>query len=72
LVKNGLGVDGVRPGGPAFKAGIIKGDKITAINGEPVTNIYDYMFRLSKLKPQSVANVEVERKGKKEVLLVKL
>jgi aminopeptidase YwaD len=72
LVTNGLGVDGVRMNGPAQKAGIRKGDKITAINGEPVTNIYDYMYRLAKLKPQTIANVEVERNGKKEVFLVVL
>lgn len=72
VVKDGLGIDGVRNGGPADKGGIKKGDKITAINGEPVTNIYDYMFRLSKLKPQSTAIVEIMRNGTKEVLLIQL
>jgi aminopeptidase YwaD len=72
LVKNGLGIDGVRMNGPAQKAGIRKGDKITAINGEVVTNVYDYMLRLSKLKPQTNVSVEVERNGKKEVFLVAL
>lgn len=70
--KNGLGVDGVRKDGPAAKGGMQKGDKITAINGDSVTNIYDYMLRLQKLKPQTTAIVEVERNKKKEVLLIQL
>ncbi len=70
--KNGLGVDGVRKGAPAERGGILKGDKITAINGEPVTNIYDYMFRMSKLKPGTTAVVEVERHSQKMVLLIQL
>ncbi|MBI9069602.1 MAG: M28 family peptidase, partial [Salinivirgaceae bacterium] len=72
MKKNGLGIDGVRKGGPADKGGILKGDKITAINGEKVTNIYDYMFRLSKLKPETTAIIEIERNNKKEVLLIQL
>jgi membrane-associated protease RseP (regulator of RpoE activity) len=70
--KNGLGIDGVRPGGLADKNGLLKGDKITSINGEPVTNIYDYMYRMAKLKTGTTAVVEFERKGKKEVVLILL
>lgn len=72
IVQNGLGIDGVRKGGPADKGGILKGDIITAINGESVSNIYDYMFRLSKLKAGTTAIIEVERNKKKEVLLIQL
>lgn len=70
--KNGLGIDGVRQGGRADKGGLLKGDKITAINGEPVTNIYDYMYRMSKLKLGTTAVVEIERNNKKEVVLIQL
>jgi len=72
VTKNGLGIDGVRVGGPAEKGGILKGDKIISINGAEVTNIYDYMYRLSKLKPATVAAIEIERAGKKQVLLIQL
>jgi hypothetical protein len=68
--NDGLRVDGVRKGGPAELAGIIKGDKIVSIEGQPVTNIYDYMARLGKLKPGQVASVEIIRAGKKQVLIV--
>jgi aminopeptidase YwaD len=72
IQKNGLGIDGVRKDGPAEKGGIIKGDIITAINGVSVSNIYDYMLRLSKLKPGTTAIVEIERNNKKKVLLIQL
>jgi len=70
--KGGLGVDGVRPGGPADRGGMLKGDIITKINNDQVTNIYDYMFRLSKLKAGKTISVEVLRNGAKEVLLIQL
>lgn len=68
--NNGLRVDGVRKGGPADKAGIIKGDRVISIEGQPVTNIYDYMARLGKLKPGQVASVEIIRGDKKQILIV--
>jgi Zn-dependent M28 family amino/carboxypeptidase len=68
--NNGLRVDGVRKGGPADKAGITKGDRVISIEGQPVTNIYDYMARLGKIKPGQVASVEIVRDGKKQILIV--
>jgi len=68
--NNGLRVDGVRKGGPADKAGIIKGDRVISIEGQPVTNIYDYMARLGKLKPGQVASVEIIRNEVKQILIV--
>ena len=70
--KKGLGVDGVRKDGPADRGGIKKGDLIVAMNGQLVTNIYDYMSRLQKLKHGQTVIVEVIRNGKKEVLLIQL
>lgn len=69
---NGLGVDGVRNGGPAARAGILKGDVITAMNGFTVGNIYEYMARLNSLTAGETVIVEVMREGKKLVLLVLL
>ena len=71
-VNNGLGVDGVRKGGPADLAGIKKGDRLIAIDGQPVTNIYDYMTRLGKLKPGQIVSIELIRNEKKEIILVQL
>jgi len=68
----GLAVDGVRPGGPAENGGMKKGDIIVAIEDEPVTSIYDYMYRLAKCEKGQRIVIEVERNGKKEKLLVEL
>ncbi|MCD6091283.1 MAG: M20/M25/M40 family metallo-hydrolase [Bacteroidales bacterium] len=70
--NNGLGVDGIRKGGPAEGAGMKKGDRIVAINGLPVTNIYEYMSRLNKLEAGTTVTVDVIRNNEKVVLLVHL
>jgi hypothetical protein len=71
-VKNGLRADLVTPGRPADLGGMKKGDIITSINGKPVTNIEDYMFRLSQLKRGETITVEVLRNDKKIELLIQL
>ena len=70
--NNGLGVDFVSPDRPAANGGMKKGDVITAINGKPVNNIQDYMYRLSQLDFGQTISVEVRRNGKKEVLIIQL
>lgn len=70
--KQGLRIDGVTKGGPADKAGMLKGDIVVSINGMKVENIYDYMARLQKLKLGTTISVEVIRGGKNEVLIVQL
>ncbi len=71
-VKNGLRADFVTPGKPAALAGMVKGDIIVAIEEKPVSNIEDYMFRLSQLKPGQAVTVEVVRNGKHELLIIQL
>jgi len=68
----GLPVDGVNKDGPAYKGGMKKGDIITAIDGEKVGDIYDYMARLKKLAPGQTITVDVDRDGEKEVLIIQL
>ena len=70
--KKGLRIDGVTKDGPADKGGMKKGDIITAINGMPVGDIYEYMSRLKKLKHGMTVNVEVIRDGKNEILVIQL
>ncbi len=70
--NDGLGVGDVTPGGPASIAGMKKGDKIVSIEGMPVTNIYDYMARLKKLKPGQRVSVDIMRDGEKVILMVLL
>ena len=70
--SRGLGVDMVMPGGHAEKGGMQNGDVITALNGMPVGNIYDYMNRLTKLKAGQLVTVDIIRDNKKKVLLIHL
>jgi len=72
IVKNGLRADFVTPGKPAALGGMQKGDIITFINGKPVNNIQDYMFRMGQLKHGETISVEVLRNDKKVVLLIQL
>ena len=70
--NNGLKAIGVTENNPAYRAGMKSGDIITAINGKPVKNIQDYMFRLSELKPGKTVSVEILRGEQKMVLVVQL
>jgi Zn-dependent M28 family amino/carboxypeptidase len=70
--KNGLRADLITPGRPAAVGGMKKGDIITSINGKPVNNIQDYMYRMGQLKHGETISVEVLRNGKTEVLLIQL
>ena len=68
----GLRVDGVINNKPANRAGMEKGDVIVAMDGKPVKNIYDYMYRLEECKPGQRINIDVLRNGKKITLVVDL
>jgi C-terminal processing protease CtpA/Prc len=70
--ENGLGVGAVTPDRPAAKAGMLKNDRIIAIDGKAVKNIYDYMNRLKKLEAGQIISVDVVRDDKQIVLLVQL
>jgi len=69
-VENGLAVDGVRPGGPAEIAGIIKGDVIYEIGEFEIENIYDYMESLSKFKKGQKVEIQIVRDDEPMILVV--
>ncbi|MBE9511239.1 MAG: M20/M25/M40 family metallo-hydrolase [Bacteroidetes bacterium] len=71
-VKNGLRADFVLADRPADKGGMEDGDIIIAINGKAIKNIYDYMYRLEKLKQGQTITIEVIRDNEKKVLLIQL
>lgn len=72
LEKRGMRIDGVTKDKPAYKAGMKKGDIITAIEGKPVKNIYDYMARLQTLEAGTRVSVDIIRGDKETVLIVEL
>jgi S1-C subfamily serine protease len=53
----GLLLGGVTGGGPAEKAGLMKGDIIIEIAGQTIANIYDYTFALELLKVNTPVKV---------------
>jgi aminopeptidase YwaD len=72
MEKRGMRIDAVTKGKPAEKAGMLKGDIITAIDGKTVGNIYDYMNRLQTLKEGQMISIDVLRNGNPLVLIVQL
>jgi Zn-dependent M28 family amino/carboxypeptidase len=61
----GLLLAGVVGGGPAEKAGLMKGDIIIEIAGQSITNIYDYTFALELLKADTPVKVVFTRNGQR-------
>jgi len=59
--KTGMLLAGVREGGPAAKAGLMKGDRIIELAGREVRDIYDLMYILRESRPGESGNVVVER-----------
>jgi len=61
--ERGAVVGDVLPGSPAAEAGLEKGDRIIAWNGEELANIFGYMQALSGHKPGDRVTLGVERGG---------
>jgi hypothetical protein len=70
--NKGLRVDGTRKDGPADLGGIKRGDVITAINGEKIANINEYMEILKKLETGQRIMVDVNRAGEIIILTIQL
>ncbi len=66
----GLKLDGVRPDGPAARAGLARGDVIVKVGPHEIGNIHDYMFVFGELEPGREVVIEVERDGKRISLKV--
>jgi hypothetical protein len=61
----GLLLGGVTGGGPADRAGLLKGDIIVEIAGQTIANIYDYTYALELLKADTPVKVVYTRNGEK-------
>ena len=68
----GMRVEFVTPGKPADIGGMKKGDIILYVDGKPINNVYDYMFRLQKLNRGQQVIVTVNRNGTNLDLLIQL
>ncbi|MBX2891880.1 MAG: M20/M25/M40 family metallo-hydrolase [Saprospiraceae bacterium] len=66
----GVHVDGVTDGKPAAKAGIKKGDVITALGEHSVSNVQEYMKALAAFQKGDSTTVRVKRNGAEQALPV--
>jgi len=66
----GVHVDGVTDGKPAFKAGVQKGDIITGLGEFQVKTIQDYMKALAAFKKGDNTTVKVKRANEEKTLPV--
>jgi hypothetical protein len=68
----GVVVQGVTPGTPADRGGLLKDDVIVGLAGKPVKDLKTYMAIMAVQKPKTTIDVEVTRDGKKKALKVEL
>lgn len=59
--QTGVLISGVTPGSPAQKAGLQKGDIVTAFNGKPVKSIRDLLRQVSSVPVGSQAEIQILR-----------
>ena len=70
--SSGALVADVTANSPASKAGLQKGDIITAINGEPVVDANQLRLKVGQMDPNSKVNLTVLRDGKTQQMTVTL
>jgi TolB protein len=66
--EGGVLLGDVRTGGPADLAGIRGGDRIVAMAGTKIANLYDMTYALEDHKPGETIDVVIERGGEKKTL----
>ena len=66
--EGGVLLGDVRTGGPADLAGIKGGDRIVAMAGTKIANLYDMTYALEDHKPGETIDVVIERGGEKKTL----
>lgn len=66
----GVKLSSVKMDGPADKAGMKDGDIIIEIEGQKITNIYDYNYALDTVGVGKAVKVVVKRDGKREILTI--
>lgn len=67
---NGMRIDGVTEGKPAFKAGLKKGDVIIGLGESKVANVQDYMKALNQCSKGQTLPIKVLRDGAEKEMSV--
>jgi serine protease Do len=65
-------VGDVSPDSPGAKAGLQKGDVITALNGQKIADYHDLRLRISQTAPGTSVKMDVYRNGQKQTLTATL
>lgn len=68
----GYKLGGVSEGGPAQKAGLVKGDIMIKFGESKITSIYDYMNATTNYKPGDIVDIVVLRDGKEMTVKLEL
>lgn len=66
--KSGTIIAGVLKGGPADKAGMIPGDILIAVNGQPISDTTEMLNTIAQLTPGQKATMTVMRKRREATL----
>ncbi len=69
---SGALVSEVSEGGPAAKAGIVKGDIITAVNGQQVVDNRELRLKISQMAPGTPVKLKLFRDGKERETTITL
>ncbi|HEA65002.1 MAG TPA: PDZ domain-containing protein, partial [Candidatus Aminicenantes bacterium] len=70
--KKGAIIGEVERDTPAAKAGLKKYDVIIEVNGKPVKDHHDLMFKIAEIEPGEKTEVKVIRDGKEKIITVTL
>jgi serine protease Do len=65
-------VGDVTPDSPGAKAGLQKGDIITALNGQKISDYHDLRLRISQTAPGTAIKMDVYRNGQKQQMTATL
>ncbi len=69
---DGYLIGGVSEGGPAGRAGLLKGDVVLALGGKPVTDLATFTQQMRSFDPGDVVEVVARRHGRRLKFLVTL
>lgn len=70
--RNGALVGSVERGTPAEKAGLKPADVIIEVNGKPVKDHHDLMFKIAEIEPGTKIEIKIIRDGKEKILTATL
>ncbi len=68
----GYKVFGIRPGSPLAAVGLVNGDQVLAVNGEPLTDPDQVLAVITRARAAGLVRVALERNGQPQVIEITL